>query len=285
MGVLEIGGISIIVAFVAGLLSIASPCILPLIPAYLGYLTGVSLEGEDAKPPTPQPAEGAVVASTSAHGGAAVAAMALPDGGRVRAPTVATPSPFLHAVSFVGGFSLVFILFGISLGIIGFFLRDQQEFIFKIAGGSLIILGLHLAGVITIPFLEVDRRLDVGSGAKIGYARSFMVGSAFSAGWSPCIGPTLGAILALAISSGTVAQAGVLLLAYAAGLAIPFLALGLAYTSVKPVYLRIKRYMGPVNFASGALIIVVGVLIFTDSLINLNSLFNFGLLGDVSSEV
>ncbi len=285
MGVLEIGGISVLIAFVAGLLSIASPCILPLIPAYLGYLTGVSLEGEDAMPLTPQPAQGAVVASTSAHGGAGVAAMALPDDGRVRAPKVATPSPFLHAVSFVGGFSLVFILFGISLGIVGFFLRDQQDFIFKIAGGSLIILGLHLAGVITIPFLEVDRRLDVGAGAKIGYARSFMVGSAFSAGWSPCIGPTLGAILALAVSSGTVAQAGVLLLAYAAGLAVPFLALGLAYTSVKPVYLRIKRYMGPVNFASGALIIVVGVLIFTDSLINLNGLFNFGLLGDVSSEV
>lgn len=285
MGVLEIGGISVLIAFVAGLLSIASPCILPLIPAYLGYLTGVSLEGEDAMPPTPQPAQGAVVASTSAHGGAAVAAMALPDGSRVGAPKVATPSPFLHAVSFVGGFSFVFILFGISLGIIGFFLRDQQELIFKFAGGSLIILGLHLAQVITIPFLEVDRRLDVGAGAKIGYARSFMVGSAFSAGWSPCIGPTLGAILALAVASGTVAQAGVLLLAYAAGLAIPFLALGLAYTSVKPVYLRIKRYMGPVNFASGALIIVIGVLIFTDSLINLNTLFNFGLLGDVSSEV
>lgn len=285
MGVLEIGGISVLIAFVAGLLSIASPCILPLIPAYLGYLTGVSLEGEDAVPSTPQPEQGTVVASTSAGGGAAVAAMALPDGSRVGAPKVATPSPFLHAVSFVGGFSFVFILFGISLGIIGFFLRDQQELIFKFAGGSLIILGLHLAQVITIPFLEVDRRLDVGSGAKIGYARSFMVGSAFSAGWSPCIGPTLGAILALAVASGTVAQAGVLLLAYAAGLAIPFLALGLAYTSVKPVYLRIKRYMGPVNFASGALIIVIGVLIFTDSLINLNTLFNFGLLGDVSSEV
>ena len=284
MGVLEIGGISVLIAFIAGLLSIASPCILPLIPAYLGYLTGVSLEGEDAMPPTPQPAQGAVVASKSARGGG-VAAIALPDVGRVGATKVATPSPFLHAVSFVGGFSFVFILFGISLGIIGFFLRDQQELIFKFAGGSLIILGLHLAQVITIPFLEVDRRLDVGSGAKIGYARSFMVGSAFSAGWSPCIGPTLGAILALAVASGTVAQAGVLLLAYAAGLAIPFLALGLAYTSVKPIYLRVKRYMGPVNFASGALIIVIGVLIFTDSLINLNTLFNFGLLGDVSSEV
>ena len=127
--------------------------------------------------------------------------------------------------------------------------------------------------------------MDVGSGAKIGYTRSFIVGSAFSAGWSPCIGPTLGAILALAVSSGTVAQAGFLLLAYAAGLSVPFLAMGLAYDRVKPIYDRVKRYIGVVNYASGALIIIVGILIFTDSLINLNSLFNFGLLGEVSSEV
>lgn len=285
MGVLEIGGISIIVAFVAGLLSIASPCILPLIPAYLGYLTGASLEGADVQEQSPQPAQGAVVSSTSATGGAAVAAMTMPAPDGAARATVSTPSPFLHSLSFVSGFSLVFILFGISLGIVGFFLRDQQDLIFKVAGGSLIVLGLHLAGVITIPFLETERRLNVGDGAKIGYARSFVVGSAFSAGWSPCIGPTLGAILALAVSSGTVAQAGVLLLAYAAGLAVPFLAMGLAYSSVKPIYIRVKRYMGAVNFASGALIIVVGILIFTDSLINLNTLFNFGLLGDVSSDV
>ncbi len=283
MGFAEIGGISIFIAFFAGLLSIASPCILPLIPAYLGYLTGASLEGPSAE-------AGASVPAQAVAGGGTVtqvtaSAMATPGHGQAGSIKVARPSPFLHAVSFTSGFSLVFILFGISLGIIGFFLRDQQDIIFKVSGGTLVILGLHLAGVITIPFLEAERRLDVGSGAKIGYARSFVVGSTFSAGWSPCIGPTLGAILALAVSSGTVAQAGVLLFAYAAGLAVPFLAMGAAYGTVKPIYNYAKRYLGYVNFASGALIIVVGVLIFTDSLINLNTLFNFGLLGDVSSEV
>jgi cytochrome c-type biogenesis protein len=283
MGFAEIGGISIFIAFFAGLLSIASPCILPLIPAYLGYLTGASLEG-------PSTEAGAAVPARSVAGAGAVtqvtaSAMATPGHGQAGSIKVARPSPFLHAVSFTSGFSLVFILFGISLGIIGFFLRDQQDIIFKVSGSTLVILGLHLAGVITIPFLEAERRLDVGSGAKIGYARSFVVGSTFSAGWSPCIGPTLGAILALAVSSGTVAQAGVLLFAYAAGLAVPFLAMGAAYGSIKPIYNYVKRYLGYVNFASGALIIVVGVLIFTDSLINLNTLFNFGLLGDVSTEV
>lgn len=282
MGFAEIGGISIFLAFFAGLLSIASPCILPLIPAYLGYLTGASLEGPSIEAGALVPAQDVA----GAGGGVRVTAATMATPGQARgSSSVARPSPFLHAVSFTSGFSLVFILFGISLGLIGFFLRDQQDIIFKVSGGTLVILGLHLAGVITIPFLEVERRLDAGSGAKIGYARSFVVGSTFSAGWSPCIGPTLGAILALAVSSGTVAQAGVLLFAYAAGLAVPFLAMGAAYGSIKPIYNYVKRYLGYVNFASGALIIVVGVLIFTDSLINLNTLFNFGLLGDVSSEV
>lgn len=280
MGFLEIGGISIIVAFVAGLLSIASPCVLPLIPAYLGYLTGASLEGETEAVAVSQAASEA----SGPAGGGAVVALAVTGGGSPRAAAVAAPSPFLHSLSFVSGFSLVFILFGVSLGIVGFFLRDQQDLILKVAGALLIVLGLHLAKVITIPFMETERRLDVGAGARVGYARSFLVGSAFSAGWSPCIGPTLGAILALAVSSGTVAQAGVLLLAYSAGLAVPFLAMGLAYNSVKPVYNRVKRYMGVVNYVSGALLIIVGILIFTNSLINLNSLFNFGFLGDLSAE-
>jgi cytochrome c-type biogenesis protein len=275
MGIIEIGGISILVAFAAGLLSIASPCVLPLIPAYLGYLTGASLEGQPEVAVAPQ------TATVASPGGGGLVAVAVPAGG---GPAVATPSPFLHSLSFVSGFSLVFILFGISLGIIGFFLRDQQDLILKGSGAMLIILGLHLSRVITIPFMDTERRLDVGKGAKVGYARSFMVGSAFSAGWSPCIGPTLGAILALAVSSGTVAQAGLLLFAYSAGLAVPFLAMGVAYSSVKPIYLRVKRYMGVVNYASGVLLIIVGILIFTNSLINLNTLFNFGFLGDLSAE-
>ncbi|MFQ5880832.1 MAG: cytochrome c biogenesis CcdA family protein, partial [Dehalococcoidia bacterium] len=215
--------------------------------------------------------------------GAPVAAITL-SGNPHSAVAVATPSPFLHALSFTSGFSLVFILFGISLGLVGFFLRDQQDIILKLAGGLLIVLGLHLSRVITIPFLEQERRLDVDAGTKVGYARSFVVGSAFSAGWSPCIGPTLGAILALAVSSGTVLQAGILLLAYSAGLAIPFLAMGLAFNSVKPIYNRVKPYMGVVNYVSGALLIVIGIIIFTNSLINFNSLFNFGFLGDIAAE-
>jgi cytochrome c-type biogenesis protein len=276
---MEIGGISVAVAFAAGMLSIASPCVLPLIPAYLGYLTGASLEGQPERQPEAVP-QTAAVAGT-AGGGGGIATVAVPAGGGA---AVAAPSPFLHSLSFVSGFSLVFVLFGISLGIIGFFLRDQQDLILKVSGGLLIVLGLHLSNVITIPFMETERRLDVGSGAKVGYARSFMVGSAFSAGWSPCIGPTLGAILALAVSSGTVAQAGILLLTYSLGLSIPFLAMGLAYNNVKPIYLRVKRYMGVVNYVSGVLLIIVGILIFTNSLINLNTLFNFGFLGDLSAE-
>jgi len=262
---LEVGGVSILLAFAAGLLSVASPCVLPLVPAYLGYLTGTALESA--------PASQTHVAHSVSVGGSG-GGVAVATAGRA----YSAPSPFFHSVSFVSGFTAVFVVFGASLGIVGWFLRDEQDLILKIAGGLLIVMGLHVSGVITIPFLEQERRLDVGSGAKVGYARSFMVGSAFSAGWSPCMGPTLGAIYALAISSGTVLQAGVLLLVYSAGLSVPFLAMGLAYTTVKPAYMRIKRYMGVINYFSGALLIVVGILIFTDSLINLNNLFNFGFL-------
>ena len=151
--------------------------------------------------------------------------------------------------------------FGVSLGILGYFLRDHQDIILKISGTLLIVMGLHLSGVITIPFLEQERRSMRRSGSRIGYARSFVVGSTFSAGWSPCIGPTLGAILGLAVSSGTVAEAGVLLLIYSLGLSVPFLAMGLAYNGVKPVYERVKRYSGWINYVSGAMLIVVGILV------------------------
>ena len=268
---LEIGGVSIFLAFAAGLLSCLSPCVLPLVPAYLGYLTGASLETASV---SGRPAVQQTAIAGSTGGAVAVAVPRSAD----------APSPFLHAASFVSGFSLVFVAFGVSLGILGYFLRDHQDIILKVSGTLLIVMGLHLSGVITIPFLEREARVDAPTGSRVGYARSFVVGSTFSAGWSPCIGPTLGAILGLAVSSGTVAEAGVLLLIYSAGLSIPFLAMGLAYNSVKPVYQRIKRYSGVINYVSGAMLIVVGILVFTDSLINFNSLFNFGFLGDLSAE-
>ena len=266
---LEVGGVSVFVAFAAGLLSCLSPCVLPLVPAYLGYLTGASLE------PAPAVGRSAGVQQVALAGSAGTTTVAMP-------AASAPPSPFLHAVSFVSGFSLVFVAFGVSLGILGYFLRDHQEIILKVSGTLLIVMGLHLADVITIPFLERERRIDAPAGARIGYARSFVVGSTFSVGWSPCIGPTLGAILGLAVSSGTVAEAGVLLLVYSAGLSVPFLAMGLAYNGVKPLYEHVKRYSGVINAVSGVMLIVVGILVFTDNLVGLNSWFDVGFLGDIS---
>lgn len=273
MGILEIGGISIFVAFAAGLLSCASPCVLPLIPAYLGYLTGAS-------------AEGVSTAAVAAGGSGAGAMVAVAPGRQLRGP-----SPFLHSLSFVLGFSAVFIALGTSIGLIGllfsdqqFFLRDHQDTVLKVAGGTLIVLGLHLSGVITIPFLDQERRLHIDGGDNVSHMRSFLVGSAFSAGWSPCIGPTLGAVLTLSAASATVWQGLILLSVYSAGLAIPFLAMGLGFSFVRPLYQRAKRYVGVVNYLSGAMLIIVGILIFTNSLINLNSLFNFGFLGNISGE-
>ena len=285
MGIIEIGGISIFLAFAAGILSVLSPCLLPLVPAYLGYLTGAVIDSPKPTPVLTTPATAAVSVASGGGGAATITATGgLP-------ASAAPPSPFLHAIAFVSGFSLVFIAFGASIGLLGFFLggneffiRDQQDTILKVSGGALIILGLHLSGVITIPFLETERRLNVKAGDKVGYTRSFIVGSSFSAGWSPCIGPTLGAVLALSAASASVWQGLILLAVYSAGLSIPFLAMGLAFNSVKPVFNWLKRYMGVINYASGALLIIIGILIFTGSLINLNSLFNFGFLGDLSAE-
>ena len=261
----EVGGVSIFVAFVAGLLSVASPCVLPLIPAYLGYLTGVTLEGVPVQSVAMQSAVGVGTGTITVAG---------------PAPTrIAAPSPFLHALAFVAGFTVVFVAFGISIGLVGYVLKDNQDLILKVSGALLIVMGLHLSGVITIPLLEQERRLDVGGGSRVGYARSFFVGSAFSAGWSPCIGPTLGAIFALSVSSSTVLQGGVLLLAYSAGLSIPFLAMGLAYKAVEPIYTKVKRYSGAVNYMAGALLIIIGILVFTNSVSHLNSTFDFGLPG------
>ena len=275
MDIFEVGGVSILVAFAAGLLSCASPCVLPLVPAYLGYLTGAAIDSTTRAP----------VAAGAGPGAASIALGGGPPAG------AAGPSPFLHAVAFVSGFSLVFIIFGASIGLLGFFLdgdefviRDQQDTILKVAGGALIIMGLHLSGVITIPFLDQERRINIKGGDRGSYARSFVVGSSFSAGWSPCIGPTLGAVLTLSAASASVWQGVVLLAVYSAGLAVPFLAMGLAFNTLKPAYAWLKRYMGVVNYVSGALLIVVGILVFTDSLINLNSMFNFGFLGDLSTE-
>ncbi len=245
MAELSLAGLAI--AFGAGLLSVLSPCVLPLVPIYIGYLTGTT------------------TAIDSSHADGKI------------------PSPFLHAVSFVAGFGLIFVVFGISLSLVGFLLRDQQDILAKTAGALMILFGLHLSGIIKLPFLEQERRSTINFGNRAGYARSFLIGSAFSIGWSPCIGPTLGAILALAATSGTVLEGGLLLVVYSLGLSIPFLAMGLAFNSAQGFYQRLRPLMPVINFGSGALIIVVGILIFTGSLINLNQYFNFGFFEETQN--
>lgn len=252
----EVGGVGLLVAFAAGLLSCASPCVLPLVPAYLGYLTGAS------SPPVPASGPGAVAVAVS--------------------PRTA-PSPFFHALSFVSGFSLVFVILGTSIGVVGFLLRDHEDVLAKAAGVLLIVLGLHLSRVITIPFLEEERRWQYTPTRHLGYGRSFLVGSAFSVGWTPCVGPTLGAILALAATSSTVWQGGLLLVIYSLGLGIPFLAMGLAFNATRGVYERVRPFMGVVNVISGVMIIIVGILIFTGSLIDLNQFFQVDFLDFGSS--
>lgn len=257
-------------AFAAGLLSFLSPCVLPLVPAYLAHMTGtVAVDGGETD----------------------------------RRRTVT------HAATFVLGFTLVFTIIGASVGLIAalisedsaYFIRDMIPMLSRIAGVFLIVLGLNLIGVIRIPWLYRTYTLEtaassgtvsVGGGAAamtmgrggatggpaappgIGYAKSLGVGAAFAIGWTPCIGPVLGAILTLSASSADVAQGAYLLLVYSLGLGVPFIITGLA---VGPTMRFLRRYdwlMPFVEITTGVLIIFVGVLIFLDEATIFNSFFS-----------
>lgn len=191
---------------------------------------------------------------------------------------------FLHALAFVGGFSVVFIILGASLGLVGFALQDNIIWFQRVAGVALIILGLHLAELITIPFLL--RTYQFGNDAPVAtkaaprgrfrkYGKSVFVGSAFSLGWTPCVGPILAGILMLAADGGSVAQGTLLLVFYAAGLGIPFLIAGAALGSSTAVLKKLGPHMALVSIGSGILIVFMGMLIFLDNVEVLNDSFTF----------
>ncbi|HUF52999.1 MAG TPA: cytochrome c biogenesis CcdA family protein [Dehalococcoidia bacterium] len=240
----EIAGVSLTIAFAAGLLSCLSPCALPMVPTYLGYLSGVPSPGgsQDA------PREGA--------------------GPRL--------TIFYHALGFVAGFTLVFIAIGASVGLIGWFLRDNLDLLGKIAGVLMIFFGLQVSGILQIPWFERERRLSFEFPRSLAYARSILVGSAYAIGWTPCIGPTLGVILTLAAAEGSVLQGSALLGFYSLGMAVPFLAMGLAFNSVHRFYRRLGPFLGVIQIFSGTLLIVVGILVYTGSLAQINQYFGFG---------
>ncbi|MBI4478114.1 MAG: cytochrome c biogenesis protein CcdA [Acidobacteria bacterium] len=228
--------VTLLAAFVAGVLSFVSPCVLPLIPGYLSFVSGVTLDEVRGKTT-----------------GSAAASPARP----VRARVVAT------ACAFVVGFSLVFISLGATASAIGQFLMERLTLLGKIAGIVIIIFGLHTMGVLRLGWLYTEKRVQM-SRKPATLAGAVLVGVAFAFGWTPCIGPILAGILAIAGSQETIGQGVRLLTAYSLGLGVPFLATALMIDRFFIAFARIRRYYHAIEITSGALLVVIGVLIFTN---------------------
>ena len=221
---MDISQISVGLALLAGLASFLSPCVFTLVPAYVGYLGGRAAGGE----------------TTESN----------------RFIT------FTHGLAFVLGFSFVFISLGVASAELGRLLFDFRTVLAKVGGIVVIIFGLHMIGVFRIKFLEYDTRVQQAPDKKLGYLSSALMGVFFSAGWAPCVGPVLGAILTLSLNGGSVSTGVTLLSAYSAGLAIPFLiaALGIGWVSV-----TLKKYgkvMHYVEIVMGVVLVIIGFMLF-----------------------
>lgn len=221
--------ISLGLAFLAGLASFLSPCVFSLVPVYVSYLSGRSA-------------------------GLQTQAGQVPQSNRWLT--------FKHGLMFVLGFSLVFIALGLAASTIGAILYDFRWWIAKIGGIIVIFFGIHMTGLIRIPILEYDVRPRSKADANRGYLSSLLMGVFFSAGWSPCVGPVLGAILTLAMNHGNPAQGGILLTAYSAGLAIPFLGAALAIGWVTRLLRKQGKLLHYLEIAMGVVLIIVGILLF-----------------------
>jgi cytochrome c-type biogenesis protein len=229
--------VSVWLAFLAGLASFLSPCVLTLVPAYIGYLGGRS-------------------ASTQGK-----------EYGRW--------ITFSHGVAFVLGFSLVFVFLGVAASFLGGALYDLRHWIARIGGVLVVIFGLHLIGIFRIPFLEYDVRVQKMPDRKWGYLSSVMMGVIFSAGWSPCVGPILGAILTLALNGGSVSQGVLLLSAYSLGLAIPFLLAALGIEWVTTLLSKHGKVMRYVEIGMGVVMVIIGVMLATGVYETIASQFQF----------
>lgn len=219
-----------LVAFTAGVLSFLSPCVLPLVPSYIGFLTGLSLDEMGSRRRT----------------------------------------ALAHALLFVLGFSLVFILLGATATAFGRTLKYHEVWVQRVGGVLIILFGLVCLGVIKFGALQQEKRLHLQN-KPLGYLGSLFVGMTFAAGWTPCIGPILGGILTVASASETVGRGMVLLAAYSAGLAVPFLVAAWAVDGFLEWFRKFRRYLPWVMRASGALLVLVGVLLVTGQFTRLAS--------------
>lgn len=228
--------ISIIVAFSAGLLSFLSPCVLPMVPAYVSYLTGESISGLDS--------------------------------GRSKL------SVLYKSIGFVAGFSAVFILLGASVSSLGQLLASNQDIFRRVGGFLIIVFGLHTTGIFKIKLFYREKRFFPEKLKSNGLG-SVLLGIAFAAGWTPCVGPILSSILIYAGSLETV-QLGILLLVfYSLGLAIPFILTALAIDSFSTYFKKLSKYLPVVSVISGLLLIVFGLLIFFNKLAVISGYLNF----------
>ena len=220
---------SIVVAFSAGLLSFLSPCVLPMVPVYLASLYG------------PEIYDASIT--------------------RMRVPLL------LHSLSFIVGFSVIFIALGTVAGLTGFAFNPNSAVLNKIAGSLLIAFGLFMLAALKVPWLNYEKRLTPSLNNTTGYLRSFVIGAAFTLGWTACIGPILGGILTIAAIQATAWQGAYLLAIYSLGLGLPFLVIGIAFDSVMPLLKRINRHSRLIYIVSGLLLIAVGVLILTNNML------------------
>ena len=225
---MEANNISIIGAFVAGLLSFLSPCVPPLIPSYITYITGLSFADLQAEHPS--------------H--------------KVRQQTI------IHSLLFIAGFTCVFVLLGASASFLGDFLHEHKTAIRRVGGALIVVFGIHVSGIFDIGVLLGEKKLTLHR-KPAGYLGSFIVGIVFAAGWTPCIGPILATILAVAATEGR----GVwLLLTYSMGLAIPFFLAALAMHQFLVFFRRFKKHIRLFELITGLSMVLVGVLIFSNYL-------------------
>lgn len=233
--------VSLTVAFLAGIVSFVSPCCLPLVPTYVTYLTGSSYD---------ELAAGAWSAD-------------------LRRRLV------INAAAFILGFSAIFVALGLTASTVGQFLRENMSLVRQISGIVVVAFGLHMMGFLHLPFLEREMRAAHMLPGRAGLRNSFLIGAAFSAGWSPCVGPVLTAILLMASQAQTAAAGGLLLAAYSLGLGVPFFITALGLSWFVRLMPRLGRYLPQVRMASGVFMLVIGIMIYTNTFALLNRYFNW----------
>jgi cytochrome c-type biogenesis protein len=219
--------VSIIMSFTAGVLTFLSPCILPLFPSYITYITGRSFE--------------------ELKGG--------------QAPISIRKLTALHSLFFILGFSIIFVLLGITFSYLGSFFGIRKIWLERVGGTLIILFGLHISGIFNLGFLNVEKRVVLNK-RKVGYFGSFLVGMAFSVGWTPCVGPILSSILIYASTIESLPRSIALLCFYSLGLGVPFFIAGIAVNQFLFIFNRFKNFMKFIPIVTGVFLIFIGALLF-----------------------